>query len=92
MKVASLELEELRTEFHRGDLTEDTYLSRRKKLRMDFVSAQDEIKTKMLDRIIEKVDDRDTRSRLVKAKDAIVSSKDLILLIAEIITKIIPKP
>jgi hypothetical protein len=92
MKVAAQELDELRTEYHRGDVTEDTYFNRRKKLRMDLVSAQDEIKGKMLDKLIENVKDEQSKSRLTRAKEAIVSNKDFILFLAELITKILPKP
>jgi len=91
MKVAMLEMEELRTEYYRGDFTEDTYLNRRKKLRTDLVTASDELKGKMLDKLIENIKDDKTKSTLTKAKEAIVSNKDLILFIAELIAKILPK-
>jgi len=92
MKVAKLELEELRTEHYRGDITEDMYLTRRKKLRMDLVSAKDEIQGKMLDKLIESVKEEKAKSMLAKAKEAVVSHKDLILFLTELLTKILPKP
>jgi hypothetical protein len=92
MKVAMLEIEELRTEFHQGDVTEETYLNRRKKLRTDLITASDELKGKMLDKLIENIKDDKTKSILNRAKEAIVSNSDLILFIADLITKILPKP
>lgn len=89
MKVAIQELDELRTEFYRGDVLEDTYLNRRKKLHMDLVSAGDEIKGKSLNKLLDSVKDEHTKSKLARAKEVIMSNKELISFLSGLLLKIL---
>jgi flagellar biosynthesis component FlhA len=91
MRVALSELEELRDEHSRGDLTEDTYLTRRKKLKMDFMSAKDNISDETLNELLEQVEDKEEKSRLTKIKNVIMSNKDLISFLFQILSTILTK-
>jgi hypothetical protein len=91
MRVALSELEELRDEHSKGDLTEDTYLTRRKKLKMDLMSAKVNIDEEILSELLEQVEDKEEKSTLTKIKNAIVSNKDLISFLSQILTTILTK-
>lgn len=91
MKVALSELEELRNEFIKGDLTEDTYLTRRKKLKMDFMTAKDSIDDKTLNDLLNQIGDKDEKSRLTKIKNTITSNKELISFLFQLLSTILTK-
>ena len=57
VKVAMLELGKLGENF-RGDITEDVYLNRRKKLRMDLVVARDEVSKRRYPRLVKDAKDK----------------------------------
>ena len=84
MKVALSELEELREEHERGRLTEDMYLTRRMKLKTDYLLAREGISDFEINNLLDEVKDQNEKSRLQKLKDKIISNKDTILFIAEI--------
>lgn len=89
VKVAMLELGELREDNLRGDITEDVYLNRRKKLRMDLVVARDEV-SRALPRLVKDAKD-EQKSTLTKAKKALRANKDLIITLAQLATTILSK-
>jgi len=91
MKVALSELEELRSEYGRGDLTEDTYLTRRKKLKMDFMAAKEGISDEVLNQFLDQVKDKEEKSRLTKIKNAIMSNKDFISFLFQLLSTILAK-
>jgi hypothetical protein len=91
MKVATLEKQELTVEFNRGDVTQDTYFTRRKKLRTDIVSCQNKLKLEMLDTAIDKVEEKETKNRLTRLKEAIVSNKDLFIFLGQLAATFISK-
>lgn len=91
LKVAMLELDELKQEFYCGDLTEDTYLTRRKKLRMDITVARNRITGNMLPELVKDAKDDETKSTWTKAKEAIRANKDVIILITQLATTILSK-
>jgi chaperonin cofactor prefoldin len=84
MKVALSELEELRDEHNRGKLTEDMYLTRRMKLKTDYMSTREDISDITINNLLGEVKDQKEKSRLQKIKDAIKSNKDYILFLMEI--------
>lgn len=92
MKVATLEIKELREEFNRGDLTQEMYLVRRKKLRTDIVSSQNKLRLEMLDPVIAKVEEQETKSKLTRFKEAIVSNKELIVFVGQLAATFLGKP
>ena len=89
VKVAMLELDELREDNLRGDITEDVYLNRRKKLRMDLIVARDEV-SRALPRLVKDAKD-EQKSTLTKAKEALRANKDLIITLAKLATTILSK-
>lgn len=89
VKVAMLELGELREDNLRGDITEDVYLNRRKKLRMDLVVARDEV-SRALPRLVKDAKD-EQKSTLTKAKEALRANKGLIITLAQLATTILSK-
>jgi hypothetical protein len=89
VKVAMLELDELREDNLRGDITEDVYLNRRKKLRMDLVVARDEV-CRALPRLVKDAKD-EQKSALTRAKEALKTNKDLIITLAKLATTILSK-
>jgi len=91
MKVALSELEELRSEHITGDLTADTYLTRRKKLKMDFMTAKDSIDDETLNELLNQIGDKGEKSRLTKIKNAITSNKDLISFLFQLLSTILAK-
>lgn len=84
IKVAKLEMDALEKEYYRGDLTDDTYLTRRKKLRTDLVSSQNKLRLEMLEPVINKIEEKETKSRFQKMKEAIISNKDLFVFIGQL--------
>lgn len=84
MKVAHSELEELREEHNRGKLTEDMYLTRRMKLKTDYMLAREGISDVTINNLLGEVKDPKEKSRLQKIKDALKSNKDYILFLIEI--------
>jgi len=84
MKVALSELEELREEHNRGKLTEDMHLTRRMKLKTDYMLAREGIKDTTINNLLSEVRNQNEKSRLQKIKDAIKSNKDYILFLIEI--------
>jgi len=89
VKVAMLELDELRENNLRGDITEDVFLNRRKKMRMDLVVARDEV-SRALPRLVKDAKD-EQKSTLTKAKEALRANKDLIITLAQLATTILSK-
>jgi len=89
VKVAMLELDELREDNLRGDITEDVFLNRRKKLRMDLVVARDEV-SRALPRLVKDAKD-EQKSTLTKAKEALRANKDVIITLAQLATTILSK-
>jgi len=89
VKVAMLELDELREDNLRGDITEDVYLNRRKKLRMDLIVARDEV-SRALPRLVKDAKD-EQKSTLTKAKEALRANKDLIITLAKLAMTILSK-
>jgi dephospho-CoA kinase len=84
MKVALSELEELREEYQRGRLTEDMYLTRRMKLKTDYLLAREGLSDAEISNLFNEVKDQNEKSRLQKLKNKIVSNKDMILFIIEV--------
>jgi chaperonin cofactor prefoldin len=84
MKVALSELEEIREEHERGRLTEDMYLTRRMKLKTDYLLASESISELEINSLLDEVKDPIEKSRLQKLKDKIISNKDKILFLVEI--------
>lgn len=84
MKVALSELEELREDHNRGNITEDMFLTRRMKLKRDYMLAREGISDLTIDNLLGEVKDQKEKSRLQKIKDAIKSNKDYILFLMEI--------
>jgi len=91
MKVALSELEELREEHDRGKITEDTYLTRRKKLKTDYMLARDSIGDQATADLLGQVKDQNEKSRLAKLKDAVSSNKGYILFLLELVSTILKK-
>ena len=89
VEVAMLELDELREDNLRGDITEDVYLNRRKKLRMDLIVARDEV-SRALPRLVKDAKD-EQKSTLTKAKEALRANKDLIITLAKLAMTILSK-
>ena len=83
MKVALSELEELREEHHCGKITEDMYLTRRMKLKRDYMLAREDISDVTVNNLLGEIKDPKEKSRLQKLKDAIKSNKDYILFLIE---------
>lgn len=84
MKVALSELDELRQDHDRGRLTEDTYLTRRMKLKTDYLLAREGISDIAVDNMLNAIKEPNEKSRLQKIKDKISSNKDTILFISQI--------
>lgn len=84
MKVALSELEELREDHNRGKITEDMYLTRRMKLKRDYMFAREGISDLTINSLLGEVKDQKEKSRLQKIKDAIKSNKDYILFLIEL--------
>lgn len=82
MKVSTNELESLRDDYERGNITTENYHVQSKKLRMDIERARDEAN---LISIINKVQDGEKKSKLLRIKEAILSNKDFIVAVVEIL-------
>jgi hypothetical protein len=89
MKVAMLELDELEENNLRGDITEDVYLNRRKKLRMDLIVARDRV-SRMLPRLVKDAKD-EQKATLTKTKEVLRANKDLIITLVQLATAILSK-
>ena len=87
MKVALLELHNLRDDFERGNITNESYRIQSKRLRTDLERSRNE--ANLLD-IINTIEEKEKRSMLIRLKDKIISNKDFILLVLEVI-KILTK-
>ena len=88
MKVAVLELRKLRDDFERGNITTEDYLVYSKRLKLDLERARNE--ANLLD-ILDRIKDEEKRSKLSRLKDAIVSNKDFILVVLEILSAVLGK-
>lgn len=84
MRVALSELEELRDEADRGDITEDAHHVRRKKLKKAYLMARENITDAAIGKLIDEVKDQGEKSRLQRFKDCIRSNKDTILFLIEV--------
>jgi hypothetical protein len=82
MKVASIELRSLRDDYERGNITTENYHVQNKKLSMDIERARNEAN---LISIINKIQDVEKKSRLLRIKEAILSNKDFIVAVIEIL-------
>lgn len=82
MKIALLEMRKLRDDFERGNITSEQYWVQNKKLRTDFERSKNE--TFLLE-TIQKLPEK-KRSRLLKLKEAIMSNRDFILFVIEVLT------
>lgn len=87
MKIALLEMKRLRDDFERGNVTSEQYWVQNKKLRTDFERSKHE--TFLLE-IIQKLPE-EKKSRLLKIKEAIMSNKDFILFVVEVLTTLAGK-
>lgn len=88
MKVALSELEELREEHIRGNITEDAYFVRRKKLKTDYMLARQSISEHTISYLLGQVTEPNEKSRLQKLKDAISSNKEFVLFILNVASTI----
>lgn len=86
MKVSIIELMSSRDDFERGNITTESYQVQSKKLRMDIERARNDAD---LLGMIDKVADEEEKPKLLRLKDAIVSNKDFIITVAEILKSII---
>ena len=84
MKVASVELEELRSDFERGNITDDNYRVRSKKLRKDYLLAKESINDLSIESLLDEVKENNEKTRLGKAWECIKSNKEKIIMIGEI--------
>ena len=85
MEVASNELRSLRDDYERGNVTTENYHVQSKKLSMDIERARDDAN---LISIINKIQDGEKKSRLLRIKEAILSNKDFIVAVVEILEAI----
>lgn len=86
MKIAVIELISLRDDFERGNITTEFYQVQSKKLRMDVERARNEAN---LLSIIDRVENKEEKSKLLQLKEAIVSNKDFIITALEILKTIL---
>lgn len=86
MKIAALELRKLRDDFERGNITTETYLVHSKKLKLDLERAKNE--ANLLD-ILDGIKDEEKKSKLSRLKDTIVSNKDFIFVVLEILSAVL---
>ena len=84
MKVALSELGELREENIRGNITEDAYHVRRKKLKTDYMLAREGISDLAINNLLNEIKEPNEKSRLSRIKETIRSNKDTILFIMEV--------
>lgn len=88
MKVASVELAKLRDDYERGNITTENYHVQGKKLRMDAERARNDANLIV---IINEIQDLEKKSRLLRIKEAIVSNKDFILAVFEILSALMAR-
>lgn len=86
MKVASLQLIRLRDDFERGNVTTEDYQVQSKRLRMDIERARNEAD---LLSIIHNIRNEEKKSTLLRLKETIISNKDFIIAVAEILKSIL---
>ena len=86
MKIATIELANLRDDFERGNVVTESYQVQSKKLRMDIERARNEAN---LLNIIGKIKDKEEKSKLIRLKEAIVSNKDFIIATIKILKSIL---
>lgn len=86
MKVASLELGSLRDDFERGNVTAEAYRVQSKKLRTDIERSRNEAN---LLTIVHQIKSEEKKSKLLRLKEAIVSNKDFIRVVLEILKSIL---
>jgi len=91
MRVALSELEELREEHTRGNITEDAYFVRRKKLKTDYMLARESISENIIIYLLNQVTEPNEKSRLQRLKDAVSSNKEFVLLILDIVSTVLKK-
>jgi hypothetical protein len=91
MRVALSELEELREEHTRGNITEDAYFVRRKKLKTDYMLARESISENTISYLLNQVTEPNEKSRLQRLKDAVSSNKEFVLLILDVVSTILKK-
>jgi predicted nuclease with TOPRIM domain len=84
MKVALSELEELRDDFDRGNITDENYRVRRKKLKTDYLIARESINDISINSLLGEVQEVSEKSRLEKIRDCVNSNKEKISLLMEI--------
>lgn len=82
MKVAMIELENLREDFERGNITSENYRIQSKKLRTDLERSKNEAD---LMNIINRIEEKEKRSILTRLKDTITSNKEFIKFILEVL-------
>ena len=75
MKVALSELEELREDHNRGKITEDMYLTRRMKLKTDYMLAREGISDLVINKLLGEVKDQKEKSRLQKIRILLSQTK-----------------
>jgi len=91
MRVALSELEELREEHTRGNITEDAYFVRRKKLKTDYMLERESMRENTVSCLLNQVTEPNEKSRLQRLKDAVSSNKEFVLLILDIASTILKK-
>jgi len=85
MRVSRHELNKLEEDFHRGNVTEDTYYTRRKKLVMDYIKSKDEMLIASLNELQKKVTNKKEKTIINKIKSAINNNADWLSLILQLI-------
>lgn len=86
MKVSLIELENLRDDFERGNITNENYRVQSKKLRTDIERAKNDAD---LMGILDSVEGKEKKPILTRLKNAVLSNKDFIVLVLEILKTII---
>ena len=91
MRVALSELEELRDEHACGNITEDAYFVRRKKLKTDYMQAREGISENAIGLLLNEVTEPNEKSRLQRLRDKVSSNKELVLFILNVASTILKK-
>jgi hypothetical protein len=86
MKVSLIELGNLRDDFERGNITNENYRVQSKKLRTDIERAKNDAD---LLGILASVEEKEKKPILTRLKNAVISNKDFIIIVLEILKTII---